>query len=234
MVSAISVAGGVIGFVFAAFVVFKYVKNGRVNNLCWAVGLVLWGVVSLLEATADPATGGWDPNAYRIYYVHSASLVALLGAGTLYLLKEQRYGEVFLIFTIVVAVLFSVIAGLSPTDPAALARGGSIGGEGWAADPGRTAAPRYVTFLLTIPGSIVLIGGAFLSWWRTRTVYNLLIGIGAMVIAAAGVLARVGLEEFIPLGNILSISLMFVGFVYAAEEVKLNAAAPAVEKKTAG
>jgi hypothetical protein len=231
MVSALSAAGGVIGFVFAGFVLRRYLRNGRMSNLCWTVGLLLWGIVSMLEAFADPATGGWDANGYRIYYVHSASLVALLGAGTLFLLKEQRYGQCFLAFTILVALAFSIVAAVSPTDPAALARGGSIGGDGWAPADGRMAAPRYVTFLLTIPGSIVLIGGAFLSWWRTKTVYNVLIGVGAIVIAAAGVLARAGLEEYIPLGNLLSVSLMFIGMVYAAEEVRLRTGEAAAARK---
>jgi len=230
MVSALAVAGGVIGFAFAGFTGWRYLKKGRINNLCWTVGLVLWGLVSLLEAFADPATGGWDANAYRIYYVHSASLVALLGAGTVYLLKEQKFGNAFLAYTILVALAFSVASGFAATNPVELAKGGSIGGSGWAPEG---AWIRSLTFLLTIPGSLILIGGAFLSWWRTKTVYNLLIGIGAIVIALAGVIARFVSADYIPLGNILSISLMFIGFLYATEEMRVKSDQAAAAAKPA-
>ncbi|HLF07591.1 MAG TPA: hypothetical protein VI893_10560 [Thermoplasmata archaeon] len=228
MVSALAVAGGVIGFAFAGFTGWRYLKKGRLNNLCWTVGLVLWGVVSFLEAFAE-APFGWSDASYRVYYANQAALVAILAAGTVYLLKEEKAGHAFLLYTIVLSVAFAALASMSPTSPEGLCnadasgicQGGSIGGAGWDASAGYPAV-RVSTFLLTIPGSIVLIGGALLSWWRTKTVYNLLIGVGAMAIALAGVFARLDLPQYLPLANIISISLMFVGFLYATEEMKVK------------
>jgi hypothetical protein len=239
MVSALSLAGGIIAFVFAGFTGWRYVKKGRMNNLCWTVGLVLWGVVSVLESFAD-APAGWSPTSYRLYYANQAALVAILAAGTVYLLKEQKIANAFLGYTIILSVAFAGLAAVSATspqglcnpDPAGVCQGGSIGGRGWDESAGYPAV-RISTFLLTIPGSIVLIGGALLSWWRTKTVYNLLIGVGAIAIALAGVFARFDLPQYIPLANILSISLMFIGFIYAAEEMRIKAAEPAAQAKQA-
>jgi hypothetical protein len=62
-------------------------------------------------------------------------------------------------------------------------------------------------------GSAFLVGGSFYSILRRRRVRpNLWIGGGAIVVALATGLSRAGSYEFVYVGELLGIALMFAGF----------------------
>src|SRR2546429_25132 len=72
---------------------------------------------------------------------------------------------------------------------------------------------RIYSPLFTIPGSVALIGIAAYSFWRSRLLFNLWIGIGAVIIAAGGSLARFGLSLALYIGEFVGIAGMFWGFL---------------------
>ncbi len=99
---------------------------------------------------------------------------------------------------------------------------------------------RLTTPFFNIYGLLTLVGGAIWSaflFWRkrvmpNRVIGNVLIAAGALLIASASTLTRLGYGQFLYLGELLSAILMFAGFRFAArpqpEEMTQSAqAAPA-------
>lgn len=110
-------------------------------------------------------------------------------------------------------------------------------------DPGRPLSAQYrrilppqapvrrLTPVFNIYGTLTLAGGAVYSAWLLRrreiapqrVAGNLLIAAGALAIASAGTLTRLGLGDVLHLGEVLAAALMFSGFLLA------TAGAPARE-----
>ena len=93
-----------------------------------------------------------------------------------------------------------------------------------------TALPdnvRIFSPLFTIPGSIALIGIAAYSYWKSRLLFNLWIGLGALIVAAGGSLARYNLPWALYIGEFLGIAVMFWGFLASQDIAKARAPAPA-------
>jgi hypothetical protein len=95
---------------------------------------------------------------------------------------------------------------------------------------------RLTTPFFNIYGLITLVGGALYSsflFWRkrvlpNRVIANVLIAAGALLIASASTLTRLGYGQFLYLGELLSAILMFIGFLVAARPEPVEQAQPAV------
>lgn len=85
------------------------------------------------------------------------------------------------------------------------------------------ASIRRMTPVFNIYGTIALVGGALYSAWLLwrkeiaphRVFGNILIALGAFVIAGASTLVRLGLADYLYLGELLAAGLMFSGFLLA-------------------
>src|SRR5947199_5600 len=86
---------------------------------------------------------------------------------------------------------------------------------------------RAFSYLFTIPGSVALIGIAAYSYWRSRLVFNLWIGIGALITAIGGSLARYNIPWALYIGVLVGIAVMFEGFLRSQDVAKAPRPAPA-------
>jgi uncharacterized membrane protein HdeD (DUF308 family) len=98
---------------------------------------------------------------------------------------------------------------------------------------------RLTTPFFNIYGLLTLVGGAIYSaylFWRkrimpNRVVANVLIAAGALAIGFASTLTRLGIGEYLYVGELLSAILMYAGFQLAAkpqpEEVAVPKTVPA-------
>lgn len=85
------------------------------------------------------------------------------------------------------------------------------------------AAVRRLTPVFNIYGTLTLVGGALYSAWLLwrreivphRVLGNILIAAGALVIASASTMVRLGLGDVLYLGEVLAAALMFSGFLLA-------------------
>jgi len=150
----------------------------------------------------------------------AAPLVAVLGIGSTFL-AHRRAGIGFSLYTAVLFVGFLLAILAAPVNTAAFASAIPVAG---------TALPdnvRIFSPLFTIPGSIALIGIAAYSYWKTRLLFNLWIGLGALIVAAGGSLARYNLPWALYIGEFLGIAVMFWGFLASQDIAKARAPAPA-------
>lgn len=99
----------------------------------------------------------------------------------------------------------------------------------------RGASIRRLTPVFNIYGTIALVGGALYSAWLLwrkeiaphRVIGNVLIALGAFVIAGASTMVRLGLADYLYLGELLAAALMFSGFLLAT--AKAASREPAAE-----
>lgn len=83
---------------------------------------------------------------------------------------------------------------------------------------------RTTTIFFNIYGTIMLVGGALWSSWLflrkgvlpNRALGNVLIALGAILIASASTLTRLGVGDFLYVGELTAAILMYAGFTLAA------------------
>jgi hypothetical protein len=222
-------ATAVLGFVFAALVIRQWVQRRKLHQAAWSVGLLFYAAAAFMEFWSS-YTDAWNPTVYRVYIVLAASLVGFLGLGTLYLLTRRHFwGHIYLAFTVACLLVFLVGVFLSPLDISRLQPGITVGGAPLGAS---LTFPRVMSFPFNIPGSVFLIGGALLSVWRFlrrsefayRMWANILIALGAILIAFVGSRARLGTTTGLYPAEMVASALLLAGFLMAGTLQKGRAA----------
>ncbi len=208
--AAVSLGAAIISAVFAFLVFHQWLARRKSYQIAWSVGLAMFAVAALTQFLAEAY--GWTDGVYRLYYFMSASLVAVLGVGSAFLVS-RRLGLAFSLYTVLLGVGFAWVVLTAPVNAAALKL--SIPAGNGFPDSVRLWAP-----LFNIPGSLLLIGIALLSYWRSRLAFNLAIAAGAIVAAGSGSLATFGVTWVLYLGEFVGIALMFWGFLLSREPVK--------------
>ncbi len=197
----------IVSLFFTASVFRQYSKRKRIYQFIWGTGLLIFSATTLFEFISE--IYGWNIPLYRAYYISIATLVAVLGLGTVYLFSTRAGRYLTVYFAAVIAVL--IISTLNANIDSEKMMQGAIGGS---------AMPAYVRIVspfLTIPGSIALIGSALYSWYLTRKNYNLLIATGALLVASGGSLSRAGIEWALYILELLGIAVMYIGFIKSEE-----------------
>jgi hypothetical protein len=218
-----------------AFLVFRrFATRGGTHLLIWGIGLLLFGVASAAEAYEAAA---WSPLVFRVWYLAGAVLsAAWIGQGTVYLLAGTRLSNGPIgrrhprpLAALLTGLLLagSVAAGYLvftlPLDPSGFDRRRPLSAQYRAILP-VGAAVRRLTPVFNIYGTLMLVGGALYSAWLLwrrqiaphRVVGNILIAAGALVIASASTMVRLGLGDLLYLGEVLAAALMFSGFLLAS------------------
>lgn len=208
----VTFASTIISLSFAISVFRQYLRRNKIYQLIWSLGLLFFSISTLLEFISE--VWNWNVLMYKMYYIVIAFLVAVLGLGTVYLLSDKRIGHIFAIYIIAMLIIMIGVISTAQVDTTKFIKGKIVAGS---AMPSKV---RILSPFFTIPGSISLIGGALYSFYRTKTNYNLFIGIGALIVASAGSLSRFGIEEVLYLLELLGIAVMYLGFIKSEEIIK--------------
>jgi hypothetical protein len=213
--SAYPLVTSLVALAFGVLVLRQYGQRRGAHQLTWGVALLVFAFAAFCEFYSE--VWGWSVGLYRVYYVCAAALVAYLGLGTVYLIWKRRVGHICLAVVLVLTAAMAVAALMAEVDASALAPGVTVAGKAM------PSSVRVFSPLLTVPGSLALIGGAVESAWvfrknraySYRVVANVFIAAGALVIAAAGALARFGGTGLLYPAEMVGIIVMFVGFTRA-------------------
>jgi hypothetical protein len=214
----LSLLAAVVTYGFAGAMLDQYLARRRAYQLIWCLALLAFAVAFTAQSIA--ALHGWTTGLFRVWYGFGAlNAVPLLGLGTVYLLCP-RWAKIAA--TVIVAELmfwgFARIFG-EPLRPADL-----VVAPGATHPPTQTVLPpdiRATAVWLNSLGTLVLFAGAAWSAWsfrrrRTaphRVVSNLLIAAGALIAGAAGALEKFGYPSLLYIGNLLGITVLFLGFL---------------------
>jgi hypothetical protein len=225
------VAAALVALLFALLLGRSFVRRPAGSKALWAVGFGLFALAVATEAVAQRT--GWSPELFRTYYLAGGVLtVAYLGAGSASLHLPRRARDMLLGVLAVATAVAAVTVALSPLDATGLA----------VTPTGRPPANEilgghaYVwAIALNSIGTLFLVGGALYSILRRRRVRaNSWIAAGAIVVAIATGLSRTGTYSLVYLGELVGISLMFVGFKLVGAPTFRPAAAssePGVERE---
>ena len=217
----LAVASSIVIVLFAALVFRRYAQRGGTHLLLWGIGLSMFGIGSLAEAYSVLA---WHPVVFRLWYLTGAILnAAWLGQGTVFLLsKRKRLARILLGLLVLGSVLGTYLIFTTPLNPARFNTREPLSTQyREILPPGATV--RKLTPLFNIYGLITLVGGALYSAWLlyrkeivpNRVIGNILIAGGALAIGFASTLVRLGLGDYLYLGELAAAILMFAGFLLA-------------------
>ena len=100
-----------LSFVFAVMVGDQWLRRRQPYQLVWTVGLLWYGISAGTEFIGG--AWGWNEGLYRAWYLIGAFFVAAyLGMGTVYLLRNTRFGY-FVAFSVFAGGLFSILSALA-------------------------------------------------------------------------------------------------------------------------
>lgn len=215
-------ATGVLVVVFDVLLWRQYLQRRKIHQLWWAAGFALYAASAFLELVAA-TQGGWSAGLFRLYAITTAVLVPTLAMGTVELASHKRtWPRIYLAYNLVIVAVWVFAALTRPLDAAELAKGALSS----YAPFGGTAMtyPRVLSMLLTIPGALVLFGGAVLSIFRFlrkkeyayRVWANVLIAAATLVISSGGGMAKAGNTTLFYLTEMLAAVLFFAGFLMAS------------------
>ena len=104
-------ASSVLSFAFAVMVADQWLRRRQPYQLVWAIGLLWYGISAGTEFIGG--AWGWNEPLYRTWYLIGAfGVAAYLGLGTVYLLRNTRFGY-FVAFSIFAGGLFSILSAVA-------------------------------------------------------------------------------------------------------------------------
>jgi hypothetical protein len=226
--------------VFTVSVLQRYRARRKLHFLFWGIGLAMFGIGSFAEAYF--AVAGWSAPVFFGWYLFGAALNAgWIGHGTLLLLFRKRWVHVFTAALVLgsLATLALMAMVMPRLDATAFTPALPISEQYREIMPAIEdgAIVRLATPFFNIYGLVTLVGGALWSAWLflrkrvlpNRVVGNALIAVGALSIAFASTLTRLGYGQYLYLGELLAATLMYAGFVTASAAVAEVEAAPATQ-----
>jgi hypothetical protein len=211
---------------FSVAVWQRYATRRTPAFLFWAAGLTMFAVASFAGAYLSLA---WSPVLFFLWYFCGAVLTAAwIGHGTLCLLVRKRWlhGVTAVLVIGSLLALILMLRTMPLLDTAHFTLGEPISEQYREIMPATRdgGTIRLTTPFFNIYGLLTIVGGALYStflYWRkrvlpNRVVGNLLIAGGAILIAMASTLTRLGFGSFLYVGELMAAVMMFSGFLAAA------------------
>jgi hypothetical protein len=113
-----------LSFAFAILVGDQWLRRRQPYQLVWTVGLLWYGISAGTEFIGG--AWGWSEPLYRTWYLIGAfGVAAYLGLGTVFLLRNTRFGY-FVAFSIFGGGLFSILSALARSREGAPASGTAV------------------------------------------------------------------------------------------------------------
>lgn len=188
-------------------------KPGARYLLWWMIGVALYGVGTLTEATTT--IFGWSEPVFRSWYVAGALLgAAPLAQGTVYLLLPRRIADRLAIAVATYIAIASAFVIATPILPE-MVESHRLTGDAMAWQWVRLFSP-----LVNLYAVVFLIGGAIYSAVKykrqggsgARVRGNWLIAIGAILPGIGGSFARAGVVEVLYVTELIGLLLIWAGY----------------------
>jgi hypothetical protein len=219
--TSIPVATALIAAAFAARLGGGALARPAAHRAYWALGFACFAAGAAAEAYG--ASYGWSPVTFRIYYLTGGVLaVGLLGLGAI-CLHARHAASLLASGAILATCAAAAVAVLSArVDVTHLAEGGLRPPP----NDALTGHAFLYAVALNTAGTLALLAGIVRSLRRReRSLANLLIGAGVLVVASSGTLTRLGDAYGIVLGaQLAGLVMIYAGFELATQRAPLRRA----------
>jgi hypothetical protein len=213
-----AIVASAVSAVFAWVVFRRFTLSRRPAFAAWAAGLLIFAGAAGCQAAGEHF--GFNAPLFRAFYLLGGVLgVVWLSMGTMFLLAPRRVARAATIVLVVVTVAMAVDAAVVPVDTTRLGTAAGVLGDAIS----QGSALHYGAVVLNILGTLILVGGSAWSAYRLwrdrggvdRVVCNVLLTLGALVIAAGFSAAKIAGGSLDSLGvyEAIGIAVMFVGFL---------------------
>jgi hypothetical protein len=213
-----AIVASAVSAVFAWVVFRRFTLSRRPAFAAWAAGLLIFAGAAGCQAAGEYF--GFNAPLFRAFYLLGGVLgVVWLSMGTMFLLAPRRVARAATIVLVVVTVAMAVDAAVVPVDTTRLGTAAGVLGDAIS----QGSALHYGAVVLNILGTLILVGGSAWSAYRLwrdrggvdRVVCNVLLTLGALVIAAGFSAAKIAGGSLDSLGvyEAIGIAVMFVGFL---------------------
>ena len=209
----IPLISAVVGAAFAFVVGRQYLARRRPYQAVWALALAMFGVAAAFESAGQLA--GWSDATYKGYYLFGGLLnVGWLGIGSFLLMAPPRAGRVAVIVMAIISLISVVAVLASHTSPTLL--------KTQVPARGAIDVPAVLPLINNLGGSLLLVGGAAWSAWksaragapRNRVLGLAILAAGAFIVAGGHSYAQTkGVYVAQPLSEALGIVAMFAGYL---------------------
>ncbi len=186
--------------------------------------MLAYAIAALMEFLMNGDILGPSVWAFKVYYVLSAPLVGLLGAGVMYLLVDKKKADIFTGIITILSLVLLVKGFMAPIDQAVLveAFNGPLGEAFHEAINAYTMDVRKYAIGINIVGGLTLILGAVYSFIKDRRrTYNVFFVLGGLFPGLGGTLMGIFGDpnlffEFELIGTIF----LYAGFIYSYRFIK--------------
>jgi hypothetical protein len=222
----IPLIAAVVGASFAVVVGRQYLVRRKPYQAIWAVALAMFGAAAAFETVGQLA--GWSDATYKGYYLFGGLLnVGWLGIGSLVILATPRAGRAAVIVMALVSLICVVAVLASHTNSNLL--------KAQVPPAGAIDVPGVLPAVINTGGSLLLVGGAAWSAWRSfrggasrnRVLGLAILAAGAFIVAGGHTLARTkGVYVVQPLSEAVGILAMFTGYLVVEARRELASSKP--------
>jgi hypothetical protein len=210
--------------IFTVALARQFIERRKIHQLLWTLAMFLYAVSALIEFLMNPDVLGPNVEFFRVYYVFSAPLVGLLGAGVVFLLAKKNLAYIFTGFILVLSVLLFATGLTAPLNQQTIIESfnGPLGEAFRAAVSAYGMDVRRYSIAINVVGGLALIGGAVFSFLRDRRrTYNLLIFIGGILPMLGGsALGLLGDPNIFFEFEFLGTVFLFAGFYLSDRFIK--------------
>ena len=218
----------IVAFAFTVALARQYMERRKFHQLLWTIAMLFYGVAALMEFLMNPDILGPSVIAFKVYYILSAPLVGLLGAGVMYLLASKQKADIFLGFIALLSVALLVTGMMTPLDEAVIigAFEGPLGEAFHIAVDAYPMTVRRWAIITNIVAGLVLTLGALWSFLKDRRrTYNLLIFVGGILPMIGGsALAFFNEPSLFFIFELGGTVFLYIGFIYSDRFIKAREA----------
>jgi predicted membrane channel-forming protein YqfA (hemolysin III family) len=214
----------IVAFAFTASLARQYLQRKKFHQVLWTVAMLFYGIAALMEFLMNTDVLGPSIVAFRIYYILSAPLVGLLGAGVIYLLASKRKADIFLAIIGLLSIALLITGTITPLDKKVIieAFNGPLGEAFRAAVDAYPMTVRRYAIITNIIGGLALILGALYSFFKDRRrTYNILIFLGGLMPMIGGsALAFFNEPSLFFIFELGGTIFLYLGFIYSDRFIK--------------
>ncbi|MCW4050097.1 MAG: hypothetical protein NWE89_10225 [Candidatus Bathyarchaeota archaeon] len=218
----------IVAAAFTAALYQQYRRRGKIHQLLWTFAMAFYAIAAFMEFLMNGDIWGPSVIAFKVYYVLSAPLVGLLGAGVMYLLVDKKKADIFTAIMGVLSLALIVTGFIEPINQITLVEAfdGPLGEAFHQAIHAYPMSVRRYAIAINIVGGLVLILGAAYSFLKDRRrTYNLLIILGGLLPGMGGTLmGLLGDPNLFFEFELLGTVFLYAGFIYSDRFIQVREA----------